>query len=219
MPTKDNLVLVFCAEREELGRLASLFQHAGQFVASALSMRELFSLLEEDSFDAVLIADTGTGGVVPSLLPEIRKHSPDSKLLVIKEMASRKDILDSLNNGCSYFIEDRYDDIAGITSRIINGAEANHPVDSHAPEFRPHPELSPRETDILYEMLSGKTNREIGKTLSIQEKTVKNHLWKIYRKYQVNNRTELFGMLISECPFFRPVRENMERRAAEPALH
>jgi len=57
--------------------------------------------------------------------------------------------------------------------------------------------LSAREKEILTQLLSGKSNKEISVELGISDKTVKNHLWKIYRKLGVDNRTQLFHRLIS----------------------
>jgi DNA-binding NarL/FixJ family response regulator len=57
--------------------------------------------------------------------------------------------------------------------------------------------LSPREKDILSQLLGGLSNKEISATLGISDKTVKNHLWKIYRKLGVENRTQLFHLLIT----------------------
>ena len=56
--------------------------------------------------------------------------------------------------------------------------------------------ISKKEKEVLMELASGKTNREISATLGKSEKTVKNHLWKIYRKLGVNNRTQLFNKLM-----------------------
>ena len=57
--------------------------------------------------------------------------------------------------------------------------------------------VSGREKEILSHLLGGKNNREISRELAISEKTVKNHLWKLYRKLGVRNRTQLFHYLIS----------------------
>jgi len=62
---------------------------------------------------------------------------------------------------------------------------------------RGSPHVSKREREILSRMLGGKNNREISRELAISEKTVKNHLWKLYRKLGVKNRTQLFHRLIS----------------------
>jgi DNA-binding CsgD family transcriptional regulator len=58
--------------------------------------------------------------------------------------------------------------------------------------------MTARERQILRELLGGKTNREISLSLDINEKTVKNHLWKLYRKWGVRSRTQLFHKLVSQ---------------------
>jgi Response regulator containing a CheY-like receiver domain and an HTH DNA-binding domain len=50
--------------------------------------------------------------------------------------------------------------------------------------------LSKREMDILVYVTRGASNREIGKALFISEKTVKNHLSSIFRKLEVEDRTQ-----------------------------
>lgn len=50
--------------------------------------------------------------------------------------------------------------------------------------------LSPREKEILFHIGLGKSNMEIGKQLFISESTVKNHVRNIFRKLDVNNRTQ-----------------------------
>jgi DNA-binding NarL/FixJ family response regulator/Flp pilus assembly pilin Flp len=52
----------------------------------------------------------------------------------------------------------------------------------------PFRDLTERELDILHEMMSGKTNRQIGETLYIAEKTVKNYTTTIFRKLDVKDR-------------------------------
>jgi DNA-binding NarL/FixJ family response regulator len=213
MPELKNRILVYSSSPRQLRQITEQFQRTGGVVATALTGGELRSLLEEDTFDAVIVADDGTGRSVPQFLPEIRRLSPDSHLVAVRDGASRQDILESLNGGCSYFIETPGDNIAEITAWLIDSRSAE-PYRYRARRiFSPHPSLSAREREVLLEMLSGKTNRQIGETLHIHEKTVKNHLWKIYRKYGIDNRTELFGVLTSESPYFRPVRDYIEKKS------
>ncbi len=51
-------------------------------------------------------------------------------------------------------------------------------------------DLTAREMDVLKEMISGKSNKKIGKTLFITQYTVKAHLTQIYKKFGVTNRIE-----------------------------
>jgi DNA-binding NarL/FixJ family response regulator len=57
--------------------------------------------------------------------------------------------------------------------------------------FRPHPDrLTVREMDILKLLVCGLTNQEIAGRLYLSEKTIKNHLTSVFRKFAVNDRTQ-----------------------------
>ncbi|MDI6816090.1 MAG: helix-turn-helix transcriptional regulator [Actinomycetota bacterium] len=50
--------------------------------------------------------------------------------------------------------------------------------------------LTPRESEVLALLHQGMTNAEIAATLYLSEKTVKNHLYSVYRKLGVSSRSE-----------------------------
>jgi DNA-binding CsgD family transcriptional regulator len=52
-------------------------------------------------------------------------------------------------------------------------------------------ELSPRERDVAGHIAAGRTNREIAATLFLSEKTVENHLYRIFNKLDVRSRAAL----------------------------
>jgi len=51
-------------------------------------------------------------------------------------------------------------------------------------------ELTEREIDVLRQAAKGLTNKAIGVTLGISDRTVQGHLRKVYEKLNVENRTE-----------------------------
>ncbi len=57
--------------------------------------------------------------------------------------------------------------------------------------------LSEREIEILHWVREGKSNHEIGMTLTISPLTVKNHIQRILRKLQASNRTQAVTKAIS----------------------
>lgn len=59
-------------------------------------------------------------------------------------------------------------------------------------------ELSRREAFVALCCIEGLSNAEIGKKLSISEKTVKYHMRHIFIKFGVKRRTELVGCLIKQ---------------------
>lgn len=55
---------------------------------------------------------------------------------------------------------------------------------------------SKREGEILQLLTDGQSNRKIAETLEISEKTVKNHVSSLFKKLQVNDRTQAVVMAI-----------------------
>ena len=66
-----------------------------------------------------------------------------------------------------------------------------------APPRDPLSDLSRREEDILRLVALGRSNREVGEELDLQEKTVKHYMTSILQKLQVRNRVEA-AMLMRE---------------------
>ena len=50
--------------------------------------------------------------------------------------------------------------------------------------------LTKREIEILIQVANGMFNKEIANSLSITERTVKNHLSSIFKKIEVSDRTQ-----------------------------
>lgn len=59
-----------------------------------------------------------------------------------------------------------------------------------APVAQPNSLLSARESEVLRELASGYTNREIAERLFVSENTIKTHVNNIYSKLGVNRRTQ-----------------------------
>jgi DNA-binding CsgD family transcriptional regulator len=59
--------------------------------------------------------------------------------------------------------------------------------------------LSPREREVAGHVAAGRTNREIAAALSLSEKTVENHLSRIYNKLGVHSRAALAALAVREA--------------------
>ena len=57
-------------------------------------------------------------------------------------------------------------------------------------ERRAQEALSPRETEILAQIVSGYSNKEIVANLGISTSTVKHHIERVFTKLGVNDRTQ-----------------------------
>jgi DNA-binding NarL/FixJ family response regulator len=67
-------------------------------------------------------------------------------------------------------------------------------LQSHIPGLTP---LTSREMEMLTMVLQGASNKEIADTNSISERTVKTHLYRVYRKLNVKSRTKAIALLSS----------------------
>jgi DNA-binding CsgD family transcriptional regulator len=57
--------------------------------------------------------------------------------------------------------------------------------------------LTARESEVLYWVVKGKTNRDIGDILSLSPRTVTKHLEHVFQKLGVETRTAAAGLAIS----------------------
>lgn len=73
-----------------------------------------------------------------------------------------------------------------VTQRVISRVRESE-EERQAAAFK---ELSPRELEVLAEVAKGKSNKEIADTLSLAEKTVRNHVSSILSKLSMSNRIE-----------------------------
>ena len=55
--------------------------------------------------------------------------------------------------------------------------------------------ITEREVEVIQLIIKGKTNKEIEDILFITEGTVKNHVYNIFKKLKIKNRTQLTGLL------------------------
>jgi len=55
--------------------------------------------------------------------------------------------------------------------------------------------ITKREEEVIREICSGKSNREISETLFISLQTVKDHVYRIYQKTDVRNRVQLINLI------------------------
>ena len=65
-------------------------------------------------------------------------------------------------------------------------------LQTHVPGLPP---LTNREMEMLTLVLQGATNREIADRSKISERTVKTHLYRVYRKLKVKSRTKAIALL------------------------
>jgi DNA-binding NarL/FixJ family response regulator len=83
----------------------------------------------------------------------------------------------------------------GVTATVVECLR-HIPVDRRTTAGKPGAclGLSPREAELMEQIVLGHSNREIARTLYISEKTVKNHVNHIYTKLGGRNRAEAIAL-------------------------
>lgn len=127
----------------------------------------------------------------------MKANYPDVKILVLTSYADDEHVISAITKGADgYEMKDvEPQQLIRTIHRVLNGEKIIHPEAQQvidAMSQKPHytNKLSKRETEVLKEMVKGKTNREIAETLFVSEKTVKTHVSHIFSKLQVTDRTQ-----------------------------
>jgi DNA-binding CsgD family transcriptional regulator len=71
-------------------------------------------------------------------------------------------------------------------------------IDSNAMLLFERYDITPREQEIVRLICSGKTNKEIAEELFISLQTVKDHVYRIFRKCEVKNRVRLVSLFLRQ---------------------
>ncbi len=79
-----------------------------------------------------------------------------------------------------------------LEKAIANPMLLPETLQAHVPGLPP---LTNREMEMLTLVLQGATNREIADRSKISERTVKTHLYRVYRKLRVKSRTKAIALL------------------------
>lgn len=93
------------------------------------------------------------------------------------ESAELKKAIMAVANGESYIQPNL---IPSLNSRLISRDSDKEKIES----------LTRRELEVLIQLANGSFNKEIATSLNISERTVKNHISNIFKKIDVNDRTQ-----------------------------
>ena len=129
---------------------------------------------------------------------ELKSKLPELDVLMITVHADDKYVFDSLRAGaCGYLTKNTTPErlVEAIQEANKGGAPmssniARLVVGSFNAKPNSHPELTRREREVLEELCNGKSYKMIADSLCVSEDTVRFHIKKIYRKLQVNSKSE-----------------------------
>jgi DNA-binding NarL/FixJ family response regulator len=189
---EDNALL-----REGVARLVEA-QKDLELAGVAGDLPSLLELVEQAKPDVVVtdirMPPTGTDEGIRAAA-SLREDHPDVGVVVLSQYASPGYALDLLSGGSegrAYLLKERVSDVDELVDAIRQVAEGGSVIDPKVVEelvsataTRPKSDLdrlTPRETEILHEMATGKSNAAIAETLVLSERAVEKHTNSIFSK-------------------------------------
>jgi two-component system NarL family response regulator len=127
------------------------------------------------------------------VIQRVRMESPQARFIVLTTYDGDEDIYRALKAGAKAYL------LKGMTSEeLISTIRVVHEGKSHIPpaiaqrlaERMSAEELTPREFDVLEQIVYGKSNKEIAAELDVSEATVKTHINSLLGKLGVTDRTQ-----------------------------
>ena len=162
-------------------------------VAQARNGREAVELFRKERPDVGLIdlkmPEMDGLEVITAIRREIRRAA----LLVLTTYDRDEDVFRCLRAGAQgYLLKDVEPNevLAAIRAAHRGERYLSPEIALKLAEHVTFSDLTPRELDVLRELVAGKSNREVGAALFISEGTVKVHVNNILSKLGVNDRTQ-----------------------------
>lgn len=196
-----------------LGHISAILSKDGAFniipsvASSELFGRNLHANPDILLFDSALLKEHPLSKVIRSL----QVKSPGTRILcLLHDSGKDEDLIVDIKAGIRGFLKVTdppsvmikaihavFDGEIWAERRILEKAIAKPAVSpemllSHVPGLLP---LTSREMEMLTLVVQGASNKEIADRSSISERTVKTHLYRVYRKLNVKSRTKAIALL------------------------
>ncbi len=188
--------------REGLKKLLEL-EETIEVVALAGNGIEALVAIDDKQPDIVLLDINMPGMNGIDCLHQIKKDYDDVKTIMLTIHEDAEYLIETINMGAEgYVLKDAdVSQLIDAIHRVMQGEVYIHPslsgvlVREYKRKETSYNDLSKRrltkrELDVLKLLASGLNNKEISEALFISEKTVKNHISSIFRKLNVNDRTQ-----------------------------
>jgi DNA-binding NarL/FixJ family response regulator len=203
-PARKSVIHIAVVDSDPLRfiGLRSLFDEEPDLDLTAATLEELPKL---QNVDLILLGNRGSGtSSVFDVMASLKAARPDLRIIVTGTGADDESILKALAAGAKGYVDEGASPSEFVQAiRIVNQGSVWAPrrvmsifidrVTSSPGKIFPagRVEFTDREKEVLELLVAGRSNREIGQSLQIEERTVKAHVAKLMRKVGVQNRIAL----------------------------
>jgi DNA-binding NarL/FixJ family response regulator len=200
-PPKERIrIAVVESDPLRLVGFRALFESEADFELVAASLAEV---AVQENIDLVLLGSRG-GQNLFDVVAGLKASRPDLRIVVTGTGADDETILKALAAGAKGYVDEAAPAKEFVMAmRIVNSGSVWAPrrvlsmfierVTSHPSRIFPAGRVTftDREKEVLELLVAGRSNKEIGAVLDIEERTVKAHVAKLMRKVGVQNRIAL----------------------------
>jgi DNA-binding NarL/FixJ family response regulator len=172
-----------------------------EVVAEAENGESAIALYREHRPDLVILdwrlPDLSGGDVIKALHAEF----PASRVLVLSAFESEEVIYQALQAGAVGYLAKssrRPELIAAIRLAAQGKAAFSADIAAKLAKRIQRPSLSPRELEVVAELVNGNSNKEIASRLAISENTVKLHITHIMQKLRAKDRTHVASIALQQ---------------------
>jgi two-component system response regulator FixJ len=174
------------------GYRASSFESAEQFLGAIPTLERA---------DCVILTDVCMPGLQgPELQGRLRA---DGVLIPVVIMTAHGDVqtaVAAMRDGAVDFLEKPFtaEELTRALDRALTRPLAAHPLVDQAPEdlTRRIGTLTPREREVLREVVNGQSNKEIARDLGLSPRTVETHRRNLIAKMEAQSFAELVRMAV-----------------------
>jgi DNA-binding NarL/FixJ family response regulator len=145
-------------------------------------LTDYFSLNKEiiSKFPKAKLVLVDTGLRIKSLLRVLMEYKVAGIIAPYTDLNLFKKALKVINDG-QIWLDNKY------LKHLLNGMDKVSPKGIS---------LTSKEKDIIFLVCEGLSNKEIADKLNISEQTVKAHLHRIFRKFNISSRTQLINIFL-----------------------
>ena len=172
-------------------------------VLTADCIEDLLEQLPNALVPQVLLLDIGLPGISGTeALPLLKEKYPTMEVIMLTAYEDVEHIYQALCCGATGYMA-KFTPLAQLKEAVLEVARGGAPMSravgrkvlSH---FRPtpatHPDLlTPRERQVLQGIVDGLSDNEISTRINLSTLTIRTYVKHVYRKMQVNSRTQLLS--------------------------
>ncbi|MBA3990608.1 MAG: response regulator transcription factor [Propionibacteriales bacterium] len=199
------------------GLKAMLSRHAEavEVVGEATDRETALAVVDGTDPDVVLLDVRLRGASGLDLCRELLRRAPQRRVVVLTVYDDEQYLFQALRLGAAGFLLKRVQgaELVGHLQQVVEGEividatlagrVAQFAARLHAGQYWPgaHLGLTQRESEVLSLVVAGLSNRAIAQKLVVSDETVKSHVRAVYRKLEVNERSQAVAVALREGIF------------------